>query len=443
MLREELIFVATCDISGQVRGKGFPASELEARLGKGVGWTPTNLMISGLGPIWDTPFGTAGDLMLVPDPSTEVRVDFGDGSAPEHFFIGDLRTTVGVPWECCPREFLRRAMDRLAKLGISLVAAFEQEFVYSGIQDQRGAPYSLSAFRRQGTFGETMVAAIRAAGVTPDSFLPEYGAQQFEVTTAPAAPLQAADHALITREMARAAAFRLGHRAIFSPMIDPAGTGNGVHIHMSLRDAVGTPITYAAGEPYGLSSAARYFFGGVLANLRAICAVTAPSPVSYLRLTPNRWAPTYADIAMRDRGASLRVCPVFGAGEAAETAWQYNVEFRPADATASPYLALGAIIFAGVDGLLRKLELPLEQQVRDRDIRSPSGSGDTMSGTAGVKRLPASLDEALDELERIGGARDWFGPTHFEAYLRAKRAEAANTKVLDPATLCEQYAQAY
>jgi len=194
MLREELIFVATCDISDQVRGKAFPASELESRLGRGVGWTPTNLMISSLGPIWDTPFGTAGDLMLVPDRSAEVRVDFGDGSAVEHFFIGDLRTTDGAPWECCPREFLRRATAGLAAQGYSLVAAFEQEFVYSGIEEQPGAPYSLGAFRRQGTFAEIMMAAMRAAGVPPDSFLPEYGARQFEVTVAPTAPLQAADH---------------------------------------------------------------------------------------------------------------------------------------------------------------------------------------------------------------------------------------------------------
>ncbi len=76
MLREELIFVGTCDIAGQVRGKGFPASELSARRKKGVGWTDSNLMQTAFGPILDTPFGTGGDLMLVPDPSAELSVDF-------------------------------------------------------------------------------------------------------------------------------------------------------------------------------------------------------------------------------------------------------------------------------------------------------------------------------------------------------------------------------
>ena len=113
MIREELVFVATCDISGLARGKGFPARELPTRLKKGVGWTGSNLMMSPFGPIWDTPFGTAGDFMIVPDPAVEVRVDFADGSAIEHFFLGDICNTDGSPWECCPRDFLRRAVKEL------------------------------------------------------------------------------------------------------------------------------------------------------------------------------------------------------------------------------------------------------------------------------------------------------------------------------------------
>jgi glutamine synthetase len=154
MLREELVFVGTCDIAGHVRGKGFPAREIEARRRKGVGWTHSNLMQTAFGPILDTPFGTEGDLMIVPDPAAEVRVDFADGTPPEHFFLGDIRNTDGTPWECCPREFLRRAVAALdATAGLRLIAAFEQEFVYTGNQERLGDAYSLNAFRRQGAFG--------------------------------------------------------------------------------------------------------------------------------------------------------------------------------------------------------------------------------------------------------------------------------------------------
>jgi glutamine synthetase len=424
MLREELIFVGTCDIAGVVRGKGFPASELPARRKTGIGWTHSNLMQTCLGPIFDTPFGTGGDLMIVPDPSAEVHVDFRDGSASEHFFLGDIRNTDGTPWECCVREFLRRAVAALQQAsGLHLLAAFEQEFVYTGVEDLPGHAYSLSAFRRQGTFGEMLVAAIRAANVKPDSFLAEYGSRQYEMTVAPETALRAADQAVIAREMARGAAFRVGHRTIFSPMPVADGAGNGVHIHFSLHEGSGAPANYDAEGPLGLSEAAAQFAAGVLHHMKAIAAITAPSPVSYLRLTPNRWAPTVADIEKQNRGAALRVCPVFAAGGDKEKASEFNLEFRVCDAAASPYMALGALIYAGADGIARKLALP--------------------DASAAPSELPHSLGEALEAMAASEAAKSWFGPTFFEAYLRHKRSELAHVADLAPPELCARYADVY
>jgi glutamine synthetase len=424
MLREGLIFVGTCDIAGQVRGKGFPAREIAARKKKGVGWTHSNMMQTAFGPILDTPFGTGGDLMVVPDEAAEVHVDFGDGSAPEHFFLGDIRNTDGSAWECCPREFLRRAVAKLkAVSGLSLVGAFEQEFVYTGLEDRSGHAYSLGAWRRQGDFGERFIAALRAAGIKPDSFLPEYGPRQFEVTVAPKPALTAADQAVMVRELARAVAFRLGHRVIFSPMPVADGVGNGVHIHFSLHDAAGKPATYDPAGPMGLSAVAAQFCAGILHHLAAIAAITAPCPVSYFRLTPNRWAPTAIDIVKQDRGAALRVCPVFAVTAKKKIASEFNLEFRVSDGSASPYMALGALIFAGADGIEKKLALP-----------EPG---------AKPKPLPHSLAEALDNMERSDSVRDWLGPTFLEAYLRHKRSELAHVAGLDPPELCARYAEVY
>ena len=126
MQREPLVFVGTCDLAGLVRGKGFPAAELPTRLRKGVGFTHSNIMMSPFGPIYETPFGTGGDLMLVPDPSTKVEVEFDEGVA-ERFYLGDLLNTDETHWECCPRNFLRRALAVLEKeTGLALLAAFEQ-----------------------------------------------------------------------------------------------------------------------------------------------------------------------------------------------------------------------------------------------------------------------------------------------------------------------------
>ena len=424
MLREELIFVGTCDIAGHVRGKGFPARELAARKKRGIGWTHTNLMQNAFGAILDTPFGTGGDLMVVPDMSAEARVDFADGSAPEHFFLGDIRNTDGSPWECCPREFLRRAIAALdAASGFHLIAAFEQEFVYTGVEARPGHAYSLGAWRRQGGFGESVVAALRAAGLKPDSFLPEYGPRQYELTIAPQPALKAADQAVIARELTRATAFRLGHRAIFSPMPVADGAGNGVHIHFSLHDASGAPQTYDADGPLGLSEPAAQFCAGVLHHLLAITAITVPCPVSYLRLTPNRWAPTAIDIVKQDRGAALRVCPVFAATTPKKIAKAFNLEFRVTDGSASPYMALGALIFAGADGIARKLALP-----------KPGGA---------APPLPRSLGEALDGMEKSAAIKEWFGPTFLEAYLRHKRSELAYVAALEPPDLCARYAEVY
>jgi glutamine synthetase len=435
MKRESLIMVCTCEIAGRVRGKGFPAANRAERMKTGVGWVPTNTMISCFGPIGDTPFGATGDLILVPDEATEVHVDFGPESAPEHFFLGDIRETNGAPWACCPREFFRRGLAALREVsGLQLYSAFEQEFVYTGIDDLPGAAYSLDAYRRQGIFGEAFVAALRQAGVVPDSFLPEYGARQFEITCEPALGIASADHAVIIREMARAVAGRLGNRAIFAPILDPKGVGNGVHIHMSLQDGAGRPVTHDPKGPYGLSPVAAQFMAGVLRHLPAVCAVSAPSTVSYIRLTPNRWAPTYVYIADRDREASLRVCPVLDL-PGKDAARQFNIEFRPADAAASPYLALGAIVHAGVEGIRAKLALP-----EAKDVPRLS---EAEREKAGIRHLPRSLAEALDNLEATPEAANWFGPTYLEAYLRHKRAEIKLIAGLDEAEQCARYGQIY
>lgn len=435
MLREPIILVCTCEIAGRVRGKGFPASELESRLARGVGWVPTNTMISALGLIGDTPFGATGDLILVPDPQTEVDVDFEDGSAGEHWYLGDIRHTDGAPWECCPRDFLRRALAGLREAaGLQLFAAFEHELMYSGVEDLPGAPYSLDAYRRQGLFGEALLAAMRRGGVEPDSFLPEYGARQYEVTAAPQVGLKAADDAVKLRELARATAFRLGQRATFSPILDPNGTGNGVHIHFSFRDADGMPATWDAGGAYGLSPVAQHFMAGVAAHLPALCAVTAPCPVSYIRLRPNRWAPTWAYVADRDREACLRVCPVLDV-PGPDAAAQMNVEYRPCDASASPYLALGALVHAGVDGIRRKLPL-----APPRDVASMS---DAERKAGGIRQLPQSLGEALDLLEATPEAEEWFRPVYLDAYLRHKRSEIRMVADFSEQEQCDRYALSY
>src|SRR5262249_45731890 len=158
----------------------------------------------------------------------------------------------------------------------------------------------------------------------PDSFLPEYGSRQFEVTVTPKPALRAADEAVIVREMARAVAHRLGQRVILAPMVDVNAVGSGTHVHFSLWDRAGRPVLHAPKRPHGLSAVGEHFVAGIQRHLLALTAVTAPSVASYLRLRPNRWAPTWTNVGYRDRGASLRICPIFPTANE-DASHQFNV----------------------------------------------------------------------------------------------------------------------
>lgn len=421
MHQEPLALIGVSDISGRVRGKAVPAAQLDSAIERGIGWTPTNVMITAFGPIPDTPFGGLGDVLMRPAPETEVKADFGPDGGTEHFLLADVVNTDGTPWACCLRNFLARAVQALrASAGVHAHCAFEQEFVYTGAIGEFHNGYTFDAFRRQGAFAGTLVHALRSAGIRTETILAEYAPGQYEITCEPAADIAAATRAIVIRELARATAGRFGQRATFTPMLRPEGVGSGVHIHMSFRDADGRPATHDPRAPLGLSTIAAQFLAGVLHHLPALCAVTAPSVVSYIRLTPNRWAPTRANVALQDREAAIRICPVF-ARAGSDPAEQFNFEFRVADAAASPYLALGALIWAGVDGIRRELTLP-------------TGGGDA---------LPRSLGEALDRLAATDAAKEWFGEILLDAYLRHKRGEFALVADLDPAEQCRRYAEVY
>ncbi len=428
---ESLMFVGTSDLAGLVRGKAFPLADLEERVMFGVGLTGSNIMLSAFGPIYVSPFGTYGDLKLVPDLSTRTAIPATE-TADIELVLGDIRTLENAAWSCCPRSFLRRGLDALeAEHGLRLLAAFEQEFVYTGVPDAPGTSYSFDRFRSAGSFPGRVFGVLRDADIVPDSFLPEYAARQFEITVKPRQGLRAADDAVLVREIVRACAALADARAAFSPVLEPAGVGNGTHIHFSLQDRSDRGVMYDAQSPFGISPRAQPFVAGVLEHLPALTALTAPSVASFFRLRPNKWAPVWANLGERDRGAAVRVCPLFG-GDAATAARDFNVEFRVADATASPYMALGALVHAGLDGLRRNLALP----------RHPQGPGADYAA-AGVRMLPRSLAQALDMLAATPAARGWLGDELLAAYLMFKRAEIDAVAALTDDETCRRYAEVY
>jgi glutamine synthetase len=438
MIREPLTMFCYMDISGTVRGKGFPSHQLDARLKSGVGWTPTNIMFTALGTIAPSPFGPFGDLILKPDPKAEANVDFGDGSPKEHFFLCDLLETDGSPWSCCARTLLRNAADELKReTGVTARVAFEHEFFYAGARGRVGDMYALDGVRRHGDFGEIFLAALAQCGIEADSYLAEFGEGQFEVTFPPAEPLVACDKAVMLREMARGTAWRLGHTVSFSPRMNPTSIGNGLHIHVSLWDKAGKPISYDPKGPAGVSATAGKFLAGVLRHMPALCAFTAPTSVSYLRLVPHMWSAAWTTLGYRDREAGIRICPTFATSERS-TAEQFNFEYRAADASACPYIQVASILKAGLVGLKENLRMP--EPLVEQD---PGAFSDAERQKRGIVRLPTTLGAALDALDADKIVQDFLPPRLLEAYRGNKRAELAVGTDWSPEEICKRYAEVF
>ena len=438
MLREPLTMFCYTDLSGAIRGKGFPSRLLDKRLKGGIGWTPTNLMFTAFGTIAEFVWGPFGDLTLMPDPDTKVEVDFGDGTAAERFFLCDVHETDGTPWDCCPRTLLKEAVAALKALtGLTLRTTFEHEFIYAGANARPADNYALDAVRRHGVFGETFLGALTAAGVPVDTYLPEFAAGQFEVTVPPLEPLAACDAAVTLKEMARATAWRLDSTVSFSPRLAPQGLGNGVHIHFSLWDEAGNPISYDASRPHGVSAQAGSFLAGIVRHMPALLAFTAPSPVSYLRLVPHSWTGIWSNIGVRDREAGLRICPTFGQSEEA-TAQQFNFEFRAADATANPYLALAVIIRAGLAGLGEDLAMPEPTMGEDPGAMTPAARE-----ARSIARLPSSVDLAMSALAGDVAVQGFLPKPLLEAYRANKAGEFAIVREWTPEEICRRYAEVY
>lgn len=249
---------------------------METRRHKGVGWTPTNVMISCFDSIADGPFGALGDLVLVPDESAGFALRLPGSTSEERMMLGDITELDGTPWSCCSRSILKAAIARLEQIaGLRVIAAFEHEFQFRGASPGQGDAYGYAGFAARRDFGEALSGALRSAGIAPDTFMKEYGPDQYEITVHPAPALRAADSAVILRELTRLVARAGGEKVTFTPIRDPASVGNGVHVHLSLTDLEDEPRTWCADSPTGLSEAAGAFAAGILQHLPDLLALTA------------------------------------------------------------------------------------------------------------------------------------------------------------------------
>ncbi|MGI5270843.1 glutamine synthetase family protein [Nonomuraea sp. CA-218870] len=423
----ELIRFLYADHGGVIRGKATSRSRLGERITSGIGHTVAMMAMNMLDQLQDVEhLGPVGEVRIVPDPSTYVALPHAPGAAT---MLSDLRLPDGSPWAACPRTFLKDAVAALGAEGYLLRAAFEPEFTLGRrLPDPTGGPdrlvplddslcYAGTGFDTAHDYTIKLIRALETQGLRVEHCHPELGPGQQELSVHHATALRAADNHVLYRETVRGVAMRMAMWASLAPKPLPEQAGNGAHLHLSLwRDGVNV---------FGDDGVRGWFIGGLLAHLPALTALTCGSVNSFRRLTPRVWAGAYAVHGHDNREAAVRVCsPVGELGEP-------NLELKPSDSSANPYLSLGAVIHAGLDGIRRRL-----------DPGEPVGvDPGTVPGR--YPRLPTSLDEALDALEADETLMEALGPLRRDAYLAVKRSEAAAFAGRDAAYECFQHLRVF
>jgi glutamine synthetase len=409
-----------CGNDGTVRGKASALEGLEQRMASGIGVTLAMEAMNSLDQLQPVEgMGPVGELRIVPDPDTFRVLPYAPHTGA---MLVDQIALDGDPAPVCQRTFLKRMQGRLAERGASLQAGFENEFTLATPADGGWKPvdtslcFSTIGMTASQAYVDELVNALDRQGIPLEQYYSELGHGQQEISTGRAPALRAADDQLFTRETIRGVAAGFGLVASLAPKPWPDAAGNGCHIHFSLWDEDGSRNRfYSAAAPDALSAEARSFTAGVLAHLPGLCGLTAPSFNSYRRIAPQTWSGAYACWGHDNREAPLRVPSVFRGVEAASA----NVELKAADATCNPYLALGGLIAAGLDGLDRGLELPEPVEV------DPATMTDEERDERGIAWLPATQAEALDALEADAVLREALGEMLAVSYLAVRRSEWA------------------
>jgi glutamine synthetase len=407
-----------CDNGGVIRGKLTHSDGLAGRLQGGIGLTVAMqafTMLDGLEPFKG--MGPVGEVRIMADPATYKVLPYAPRSAA---MTADLLTLDGQPWAACPRSFLKRMIARAAEHGIVIQAAMENEFVLCREVDGKILPadealcFSTIGMHECAAVIDDMVAAFETMGMPVDLYYPEYGPGQHELTIRHAEALTAADHQIFYRDTVRSVARNHGLYASLAPKPFPDMPGNGCHIHCSLWDPAGkTNLMLSEHDRYQVSDLGYHFIAGILAHLPGLVALTAPSYNSYRRIKLHMWAGAFTAWGPDNREGAVRIASPFRGQEATSI----NFEVKASDPSNNPYLALGALIAAGMDGVSRKLD-PGEPMLSD-----PGSLSDDELKRRGIHRLPGSLAQAADNLAQDEVLMDALGSTLAQAYLTVKRAE--------------------
>ncbi|MET9345643.1 glutamine synthetase family protein [Streptomyces termitum] len=414
----DTVVLAFPDMQGRLQGKRFAApfflDEVLAHGTEGCSYllavdTEMNTVDGYALSSWD---GGYGDFAMRPDLSTLRRTPWNEATA---LVTADLTWADGTPVDAAPRQILRRQLDRLAALGLTAQVGTELEFIVfkdtyeqawdAGYRDLTPAnQYNIDYSILGGGRVEPLLRRIRnemaAAGLTVESAKGECNPGQHEIAFRYDEALTTCDQHAVYKTGAKEIAAQEGFSLTFMAKYDRR-EGNSCHVHLSLQDADGANAM-PGDDPHGMSPLMRHFLAGQLAALRDLTLLHAPNINSYKRFQPGSFAPTAVAWGHDNRTCAFRVV-----GHGPST----RFENRVPGGDANPYLAVAAMIAAGLHGVERGLELP------------PPCAGNAY--TADHPHVPTTLREAAELWETSEIAKEAFGPEVVAHYRTMARVELA------------------
>ena len=422
-IREKLknskyIILQFTDLIGCIRGRTIPSTQAQEAFDEGIGFDGSSIL--GFTKIEES------DLVMKPDPSTISALPDYVYDRPTATAICDILRSDREPFEGDPRYICKRQTEKILNGGYIPYAAAEVEFYLVKNENGKFEPVENHIANNHRYFDIAPGAdlteqyrmdlcdALSEMGITIEREGHEVGPAQNEITFKYSDPVGTADHILYYKFMAKAVAKqKYGWIATFMPKPWIEKPGNGMHVHLSLFSKNGNENLFYDPDGYaGISQTCRYFIGGLLYHARALCAIVAPTVNSYKRLVPGYEAPVYITWSKKNRSALIRVPEYFK-----ENGKGKRIEFRSPDPLCNPYLAYSVIFEAGMDGIRRKIDPgdPIEKNVYNLS--------DAERKSLGIKTLPGSLKEALEEWESDDICIRVLGKETAEKYMELKLNE--------------------
>ncbi len=403
------------DVTGAVKSVDLPVSRMPDALKDGIWFDGSS--VEGFVRIQES------DMRLIVDTDTYAVLPWTPAERRRARFFCDIYTPDGEPFAGDPRGVLKRGLEKIAARGWVFNVGAEPEFFLfkptnghgvHPVPHDVGGYFDFSAYDEAVQVRAELMEALASMGLEVEMGHHEVALGQHEIDFRFSDALRAADNILTLKYTVKAIAAQHGLVASFMPKPVFGINGSGMHCHQSLFDAAGNNLFFDPTDPNKLSQVAYGFIAGELAHARALAAVVAPTVNSYKRLVPGYEAPVYLGWAQRNRSAAIRL-PRYQEGRDKSL----RLELRFPDPSSNPYLALGVMLAAALDGIDN--HLPCPEPLNNVNIYELTPEE---RAARGIRSLPASLAEALHELEQDTVLRETLGESVYDAFMSAKTAEA-------------------